>query len=34
MGATTIEVDGSHSIAVSQPGTIADLIRTAVNSLA
>jgi pimeloyl-ACP methyl ester carboxylesterase len=29
MGATTIEVEGSHSIAVSQPAVIADLIRTA-----
>lgn len=34
MGATTIEVDGSHSIAVSQPDTIADLIRAAVGTLA
>jgi pimeloyl-ACP methyl ester carboxylesterase len=34
MGATTIEVDGSHSIAVSQPAKIADLIRTALGSLA
>jgi pimeloyl-ACP methyl ester carboxylesterase len=34
MGATTIEVDGSHSIAVSQPSTIADLIRAALGSVA
>lgn len=34
MGATTIEVDGSHSIAVSQPDTIADQIRSAVGALA
>ncbi len=34
MGATTIEVDGSHSIAVSQPDTIAELIRSAVSALA
>jgi pimeloyl-ACP methyl ester carboxylesterase len=34
MGATTIEVDGSHSIAVSQPAKIADLIRSAVGTLA
>jgi len=34
MEATTIEVDGSHSIAVSQPETIADLIRSAVGALA
>jgi pimeloyl-ACP methyl ester carboxylesterase len=34
MRATTIDVDGSHSIAVSQPAKIADLIRSAVNSLA
>lgn len=34
MGATTIEVDGSHSIAVSQPDTIADLIRSAAGTLA
>jgi len=33
MGATTIEVDGSHSIAVSQPDKIADLIRAALGSL-
>jgi len=33
MSATTIEVDGSHSIAVSQPAKIADLIRTALGSL-
>ena len=29
-GAQTIEVDASHSIALSQPGAVADLIRTAV----
>jgi pimeloyl-ACP methyl ester carboxylesterase len=34
MGATTIEVDGSHAIVVSRPATIADLIRSAVGSLA
>jgi pimeloyl-ACP methyl ester carboxylesterase len=34
MRATTIEVDGSHSIVVSQPARIADLIRAAVGSLA
>jgi len=34
MGATTIEVDCSHSIVVSQPARIADLIRSAVGSLA
>jgi pimeloyl-ACP methyl ester carboxylesterase len=34
MGATTIEVDGSHSIVVSQPAKIADLIRSAMGSLA
>jgi pimeloyl-ACP methyl ester carboxylesterase len=34
MGATTIEVEASHSIAASQPDAIADLIRSAVNSLA
>lgn len=34
MGATTIEVDASHSIAASQPDAIADLIRSAVGSLA
>jgi pimeloyl-ACP methyl ester carboxylesterase len=31
-GAETIEVDASHSIALSQPKAVADLIRTAVNS--
>ncbi len=30
MGAQTIEVDSSHSIALSQPAAVADLIRTAV----
>jgi hypothetical protein len=34
MGATTIEVEASHSIATSQPDAIADLIRSAVGSLA
>jgi pimeloyl-ACP methyl ester carboxylesterase len=34
MEATTIEVDGSHSIAVSQPETIAELIRSAMGALA
>jgi pimeloyl-ACP methyl ester carboxylesterase len=34
MGATTIEVDGSHSIAVSQSAKIADLIRAALGSVA
>ena len=31
-GAQTIEVDASHSIALSQPKAVADLIRTAVNA--
>ena len=31
-GADTIEVDASHSIALSQPKAVADLIRTAVKS--
>src|SRR5918998_2331103 len=34
IGATTIEVDASHSIMVSQPDAIAELIRSAVGSLA
>ena len=34
MGATTIEVDASHSIMVSQPDAIAELIRSAVGALA
>jgi pimeloyl-ACP methyl ester carboxylesterase len=34
MGATTIEVDASHSIMVSQPEAIAELIRAAVGTLA
>ena len=34
MGATTIEVDASHSIMVSQAETIAELIRSAVGALA
>jgi pimeloyl-ACP methyl ester carboxylesterase len=34
MGATTIEVDASHSIMVSQPDAIAELIRSAVGTLA
>jgi len=33
VGATTIEVEASHSIAASQPDAIADLIRSAVGSL-
>jgi hypothetical protein len=33
MGATTIEVDASHSILLSQPARIAELIRSAVSSL-
>lgn len=33
-GSITIEVDGSHSVAVSQPAVIADLIKSAVASLA
>jgi pimeloyl-ACP methyl ester carboxylesterase len=33
-GAITVEIDASHAIAVSQSGAIADLIRTAVGSLA
>jgi hypothetical protein len=32
VGAETIEVDASHSIALSQPNAVADLIRTAVNA--
>jgi pimeloyl-ACP methyl ester carboxylesterase len=31
-GAQTIEVEASHSIALSQPKAVADLIRTAVNA--
>jgi pimeloyl-ACP methyl ester carboxylesterase len=31
-GAQTIEVDASHSIAISQPKVVADLIQTAVNA--
>jgi hypothetical protein len=34
MAATAIDVDASHSIAISQPDTIADLIRAAVDALA
>ena len=30
-GAQTIEVDASHSIALSQPEAVADLIQTAVD---
>ena len=33
-GAHTIEVDASHSIAVSQPDAVAELIQTAVNATA
>ena len=32
MGATTTEVDASHSIALSQPTAVAEMIRTAVDS--
>jgi pimeloyl-ACP methyl ester carboxylesterase len=32
MGAETIEVDASHSIALSQPKAVADLIKTAVKA--
>src|SRR3954471_4659505 len=32
MGAETIEVDASHSIALSQPAAVADLIQTAVSA--
>ena len=32
MGAETIEVDASHSIALSQPKAVADLIKTAVRA--
>ena len=32
VGADTIEVDASHSIALSQPGPVAEVIRTAVNA--
>ena len=31
-GAQTIEVDASHSIALSQPTAVADLIRAAVDT--
>jgi pimeloyl-ACP methyl ester carboxylesterase len=31
MGAQTIEIDASHSIALSQPAAVADLIQTAVD---
>ena len=31
-GAQTIEVDASHSIALSQPKAVADLIQTAVDA--
>jgi pimeloyl-ACP methyl ester carboxylesterase len=31
-GATTLEVDASHSIALSQPRVVADLIQAAVDS--
>ena len=31
-GAQTIEVDASHSIALSQPKAVADLIQTAINA--
>ena len=32
-GAQTVEVDASHSIALSQPQAVADLIRTAVTAV-
>jgi hypothetical protein len=32
-GAETIEVEASHSIALSQPKAVAELIRTAVNAV-
>ena len=32
-GAQTIEVDASHSIALSQPKVVADVIASAVQSL-
>jgi hypothetical protein len=32
-GAQPIEVDASHSIALSQPKAVADLIRTAVTAV-
>lgn len=32
-GAQTIEVDASHSIALSQPAAVADLIRTAFSAV-
>jgi pimeloyl-ACP methyl ester carboxylesterase len=32
-GAQTIEVDASHSIALSQPTAVADLVRTAVEAV-
>jgi hypothetical protein len=31
-GSTVVEVAGSHSIYVSQPAAVADLVRTAVNA--
>jgi hypothetical protein len=34
MGAKTIEVDASHSIALSQPTAVAELIRSAVQATA
>jgi pimeloyl-ACP methyl ester carboxylesterase len=34
MGAKTIEVDASHSIALSQPAAVAELIRSAVEATA
>jgi hypothetical protein len=33
-GAETIEIEASHSIALSQPRAVADLIRTAANATA
>jgi hypothetical protein len=32
--ATTVEADGSHAIYVSRPDPVADLIQTAVKSIA
>ena len=33
-GAITVEVDASHVVMMSQPDVVADLIRTALGSLA
>ena len=32
-GASTTEVSGSHAVYVSEPGAVADLINTAVDSV-